>query len=145
MTPQDNQLYQELKQVGSDIEKHESINKLESPFIDSLVATLDYFNVSPKHLKLTNYLLKVERMKIVDYLGMAFTDRFNLKNDEAGNFNFKQIISTMVKLYVLQKNVGGFAWWLRGHDLDIEKPSYCKDCIESYATWHEEQQVELKN
>ena len=143
MTPQDQELYDELKKVGSQIEL-DSINKLESPFIDSIVATLEYFNVTKSHLKLTSYLLKVERLKIVDYLGMAFSDRYNLKNHEAGNFNFKEIIRTMIKLYIAQKNVGGFAWWLRGHDLDIEKPSYCKDCIESYANWHKEQ-VEMKN
>ena len=145
MTPQENQTYEELKTVGSKVENLESINKLESPFIDSIVATLDYFNVEPKHLKLTKYVLSVERMKIVDYLGMAFTGRFDLPNDEAGNFNFHQIISKMVTLYIEQKNVGGFAWWLKGHDLDIEKPSYCKNCIDSYANWQEDQKVELNN
>jgi hypothetical protein len=144
MTPQETKLYEELKTVGSEIENLESINKLESPFIDSIVATLDYFNVSPKHLKLTKYYLSVERMKIVDFLGMAYTNRFNLENDEAGNFNFHQIIEKMVQIYIHQKDVGGFAWWLRGHDLDIEKPHRCEDCIESYKSWHAEQ-VEMKN
>lgn len=144
MTPQETKLYEELKTVGSEIENLESINKLESPFIDSIVATLDYFNVSVDHLKLTKYYLTVERMKIVDFLGMSFKGDFNLENDEAGNFNFHQIITKMVQIYIHQKDVGGFAWWLRGHDLDIEKPHRCKDCIESYKTWHEEQ-VEMKN
>jgi hypothetical protein len=144
MTPQETILYEELKKVGSQVEGLESINKLESPFIDSIVATLDYFNVGNTHLKLTNQVLSQERMKIVDYLGMSFSGRYDLKENEAENFNFHQIITKMVKLYILQKDVGGFAWWLRGHDLDIEKPSYCKDCITSYEEWHAEQ-VGIKN
>lgn len=143
MTPQETKLYEELKLVGSEIESG-SINKLESPFIDTIVATLDYFNVSKTHKNHAKYVLSKERMKVVDYLGLALSGRLDIPNDESSNFNLKQIIITMSKLYILQKNVGGFAWWLRGHDLDIEEPSKCEDCIESYSNWHEEQ-MEMKN
>ena len=48
------------------------------------------------------------------------------------------VIYNMAKLYIAQKNLGGFAWWLRGHDLDVETPARCQDCIESYKNWKEE-------
>ncbi|NIS94627.1 MAG: hypothetical protein GTN97_01660, partial [Nitrosopumilaceae archaeon] len=45
----DKELYEELKRVGHTIEQ-EDRHTLESPFIDSIVGTLDYYGVSRKHL-----------------------------------------------------------------------------------------------
>jgi hypothetical protein len=80
--------------------------------------------------------LKVAKYRIFDWLGMAYTGRLDAKK---GSELFSGI-EKMVKLYVLQKNVGGFCWFLRGHDLDVSyKPVFrCPDCIKSYKYWMEE-------
>jgi len=45
LTHEENEVYLELKEIGSIVET-ELTNKLESPFIDTIVATLDYFGTS---------------------------------------------------------------------------------------------------
>lgn len=131
----DKELYDELKKVGQTIEQSER-HTLESPFIDSIVATLDYYGVGQAHLQATNTILRQDKMKIYDFLGLALRGNLNTDEDQVSNRNFNEAVRTLTKLYIKQGHVGGFAWWLRGHDLDIEKPSHCDDCIKSYDDWH---------
>jgi len=131
----DKELYEELKRVGSTIETSER-HTLESPFIDSIVGTLDFFGVGQAHLALTNTVLRQDKIKIYDFLGLALCGRLNIVDDPISNRNFVESIRTLSDLYIKQSHVGGFGWWLRGHDLDIEKPSHCEDCIKSYNEWH---------
>jgi len=144
MTPQEKTIYEELKLVGSEIET-ETCNQLESPFIDTVIATLDFFNVNERQMKISQILLGQDKIKVYDYLCMGICGRLDLMGNENNTDNgiFRKAIMTFAKLYLLQKDVGGFAWWLRGHDLDIEEPSRCEDCIQSYANW--KQEMELKN
>ena len=131
----DKELYDELKRVGQTIEKEER-HTLESPFIDSIVGTLDFFGVGKAHLQMTYTVLHQDKMKIYDYLGLALRGNLNTDDDPISNRNFNEAIRTLTELYIKQKHVGGFGWWLRGHDLDVEKPSHCDDCIKSYNEWH---------
>ncbi len=133
----DKQLYEQLKTVGHAVEKDER-HSLESPFIDSIVGTLDYFGVGRKHLVITNTILREDRIKIYDYLGLCLNGSLDLPEDPISNRNLRETIRKLAKLYIEQKHVGGFGWWLRGHDLDIEQPCRCEDCIKSYDNWHNE-------
>ena len=131
------QLYEQLKEVGNAIEKSEE-HTLESPFIDSIVATLEYFGVNETHLDVANTVLRQDKMKIYDFLGLALSGRFTIVDDPVANKVFVRVIEKLVKLYIKQRHVGGFGWWLRGHDLELEEPQRCDDCIKSYEDWHNE-------
>lgn len=131
----DLQLYEQLKEVGSTVEPSER-HTLESPFIESIVGTLEYFGVDDVHLRTCNSILRHDKLKIYDFLGVVFRGGINLYDSEVSNRNLHEAVKTLIEIYILQKNVGGFGWWLRGHDLDIEKPSHCDDCIRSYNEWH---------
>lgn len=129
----DIELHTKLLQVGRKLEKG-TIHKLEAPFIETLLATLDYFQADKRQLGQVHFDLTVAKYKIFDWLGMCYTGRLDA-NKGSPVFD---CIEKMVKLYVLQNHVGGFAWFLRGHDLDIEDVKYCKDCIKSYEDWKKE-------
>ena len=131
----DNQLYQQLKAVGNTVEPSER-HTLESPFIESIVGTLEYYGVDDRHLNICNSILRKDKLKIYDFLGIIFRGGINSVDDQVSNRNLHEGIRTLIKVYILQKDVGGFGWWLRGHDLDVEKPSHCDDCIKSYNEWH---------
>lgn len=139
----DEELYDELKRVGQTIETSER-HTLESPFIDSIVGTLDYYGVSQAHLQMTYTVLHQDKIKIYDYLGLGLRGNLNSVEDQVSNRNFQEAIRTLAKLYIKQKHVGGFGWWLRGHDLDIEEPSHCEDCIKSYDEWHNQSPQERR-
>ena len=131
----DNQLYQQLQEVGDTVEASER-HTLESPFIESIVGTLEYFGVDSIHLRTCNSILRYDKLKIYDFLGVVFRGGINLSDSEVSNKNLHEAVRTLIEIYILQKNVGGFGWWLRGHDLDVEKPHHCDDCIKSYNEWH---------
>lgn len=131
----DSKLWTELMEVGKKIEKRET-HEMPTPMINAIVETLRYFGLDEGHCKMAYFDLKVAKYRIFDWLGMAYTGRLDAKK---GSELFSGI-EKMVKLYVLQKNVGGFCWFLRGHDLDVSyKPVFrCPDCIKSYKNWMEE-------
>ncbi len=131
----DQQLYAQLKLVGSTVETSEK-HKLESPFIDSIVGTLDYFGVSEHTLRVCNTILRQDKIKIYDFLGIVLRGGINHYEDQVSNANLHDGIRKIIQVYILQKNVGGFGWWLRGHDFDVEEASHCDDCIKSYNEWH---------
>jgi len=131
----DKQLYDQLKLVGDTVESSDR-HKLESPFIDSIVGTLEYYGVDDRHLNTCNVILRQDKLKIYDFLGVVFRGGINLFDSEVSNKNLHEGIRKLIEVYILQKDVGGFGWWLRGHDLDVEKPSHCDDCIKSYNEWH---------
>ena len=72
---------------------------------------------------------------------MCYTGRLEQDENYFESSVFKGV-EKMVKLYIFQNHVGGFAWWLRGHDMEIEEPARCEDCIESYNSWHNQSQEE---
>ena len=133
----DKGLYDQLVKVGSAIEQSDK-HTLESPFIDSIVGTLQYYGVGQTHLNISYTVLRQDKLKIYDFIGLAMSDRLNLADDPVSSKNMVDIATKLAKLYIAQKHVGGFGWWLRGHDLDIEEPNHCKDCIKSYDEWHNE-------
>jgi len=141
MTPQYNQnLHKELLEVGQRIEKRQT-HELEPPFLTSILGTLEYYGASIEQMTLAKFDLCVAKYKIYDWLGMAYTGRYQMIQDPLASQTFFETIEKLVKLYVLMQDVGGFGWFLRGHDLDIEEPHKCEDCIKSYKGWKEEESL----
>jgi hypothetical protein len=136
MTPNyDQKLHSRLLEVGNKIEKSQT-HSLEPPFINAVLGTLEYFGSSNEQLQLARFDLCVAKYKIYDWLGMAYTGRYQIVQDPLASQTFFETIQKLVKLYVLMQNVGGFGWFLRGHDLDVEEPALCEHCIKSYNEWH---------
>ena len=144
MTPKYNRkLHSELLETGRRIERRQT-HTLEPQFITSIMGTLEFFGASIEQLTLAKFDLCVAKYKIYDWLGMAYTGRYQIVNDPLASQTFFETIKKLVKLYVLMKNVGGFGWFLRGHDLQVEKPSRCEHCIKSYSEWHNKTQEQLQ-
>lgn len=120
------QLAFRLIEEGKTIEKGVT-HALEPPFVDAILGTLEYFGAGGDDYAMAAFDLKVAKYKIYDWLAMCCRGR--LGEDSPLN---AVIIPKLAKLYLAQKNVGGFAWWLCGHDLECEEPSHCEDCINSY-------------
>ena len=132
----DEKLHSKLLTCGRSLEKKSNVHGLEKPFVETILATLDYFGASKAQLGLVHFDLVQAQYKIFDWLGMAYTGRIEDPNDSSATKSVHDCIENMIKLYLAQKHVGGFAWWLRGHDLQVEKPNRCVDCIKSYDDWH---------
>jgi len=133
-----NELHSELLEKGKKLEKG-TTHKLEPPFIETIIKTLEYFGADSGQLGQVAFDLLRAKYKIFDWLGMCYTGRLERDDEFFSSYYETKVFKTiekMVKLYLLQNHVGGFAWWLRGHDLDVEEPTRCEDCIESYDSWH---------
>lgn len=139
----DHDLHSKLLEVGRKLEKH-TTHSLENPFVETILSTLEYFGASQAQLSLVAFDLIKAKYKIWDWLGMAYSGRIEDPNNSSSTTSAHNCIEKMVKLYIFQNHVGGFAWWLRGHDLDIEEPSRCEDCIKSYDQWHNRTPQEIK-
>ena len=109
--------------------------------INAIIGTLQYFGLSDNFAKQAAWDLKVAKYRIWDWLGMCYTGRLEAKH---GSLLFNAI-EQMVKLYIAQKDVGGFCWFLRGHDLEVEEPHRCEDCIKSYRDWIKDVKGQGKN
>lgn len=133
----DKDIHSKLLICGKKLEKT-TTHSLEKPFVETILSTLDYFGCSQAQLGLVAFDLGTAKYKIWDWLGMAYTGRIEDPNDSSATEQAHKTIEKMIKLYLLQNHVGGFAWWLRGHDLDVEEPTRCEDCIKSYDEWHNE-------
>ena len=127
----DRKLWNELIKVGRELEK-DLCHELPLPFVKSIIGTLEYYGASKDQIQQCYIDLVQAKYKIWDWLGMIYTGAL-----WAEGITFT-CIENMVKLYIEQKDVGGFGWWLRGHDLDCEEPKRCTDCIQSYKNWKEE-------
>ncbi len=127
----DDKKHGRLLEVGRKIEKGVT-HKLEPPFIDSILGTLEFFGASDAEMKQFIFDLKVAKYKIWDFLGMSYDSEYIQSKPVFIGFD------KLVDLYTKMKDVGGFAWFLRGHDLDIEEPKKCADCIKSYQDWKKE-------
>lgn len=130
----DRKLWNELIHIGKIIEPRiegetYGMNNLSKPFINAIMGTLQYYGATEKQLNQIHQDLAVARYRLWDWLGMCYTGALWAKGQ-----TFK-CIENMVKLYIYQENVGGFCWWLRDHDLDVEEPHRCGDCINSYRNW----------
>lgn len=132
------ELHSKLLSCGKSLERSQC-HTLEKPFVETIVATLDFFGCTRSQLGLVVFDLVQAKYKIFDWLGMAYTGRIEDPNNEIATKQAHDVIEKMIKLYIEQKHVGGFAWWLRGHDLEVEEPSRCEDCIKSYDEWRSEQ------
>jgi len=137
----DKKLHSKLLVCGRSIEKS-TCHKLEKPFVETILGTLSYYGCTKNQLGLVAFDLSTAKYKIWDWLGMAYTGRIDDPNDEIASKQAHTTIEKLIKLYIYQKHVGGFAWWLRGHDLDVEEPSRCVDCIKSYDHWHNQTEAE---
>jgi len=141
MTDYNYKKHQKLIEVGSQIEQG-TTHKLEPPFIDSILGTLDFFGASDIERNQFISDLKFAKFKIWDFLGMNYDSEYMQSKPVYSG------LDKLVDLYIRMENVGGFAWFLRGHDLEIEEPKKCEDCIKSYSEWHnqtpEERESEWK-
>ena len=140
----DRKLWNELISIGRRIEPNNAgenfgVNKLSKPFLHAIMGTLQYYGATEKQLNQTWQDLAIARYRIWDWLGMCYTGAL-----WADGRTFT-CIENMVKLYIAQEDVGGFCWWLRGHDLDVEEPRRCGDCINSYRNWLKEIKDKGKN
>lgn len=135
-----NELHTELLKVGKTLEKGET-HELEPDFIETLLQTLQFFGATKGQLGMVVFDLTEAKYKIWDWLGMCYTGRLEQDDNYFESEVFKAI-EKFVKLYIMQKHVGGFAWWLRGHDLQVQEPFRCEDCIKSYDNWHNESHEE---
>jgi len=123
--------HDQLIKVGRKIEKG-VIHKLEPAFVDSILGTLDFFGASQGELQQFAFDLKAAKYKIWDFLGMNYDSKYMQSQPVFVG------LDKLVDLYIKMENVGGFAWFLRGHDLQIEEPKKCADCIKSYEDWKNE-------
>ncbi len=128
------ELHAKLLEVGKVLEVGVT-HTLEEPFIKTIAGTLDFFGATREQVGLATFDLGKAKYKIWDALGMWYTGRLNADGE------LLLCLEKLIKLYIFQNHVGGWAWWLRGHDLEIEEPGRCEDCIESYETWQEEQKI----
>lgn len=130
MAGYDIKLWDELMKVGRKIEKGEPdpVNHLTREDKETILATLQYYGASDKQLRFVGMDLgEPFRYRVFDWLGMCYQGRLDVQEGE-----LFECLEMMVKLYILQKHIGGFVQWLRGHDSAIEKPTRCEDCIETY-------------
>jgi len=134
----DSKRHHELLRIGKEVERgtydNPIVNTMPTPMINAIVDTLRHFGLDDVMAKQAMWDLKVARYRVYDWLGMCYTGRLEV---EADSPVFK-CIEMMVKLYIEQKDVGGFCWFLRGHDLEVEEPHRCEDCIKSYKEWVED-------
>lgn len=128
----DQNLWEKLVATGKKLERKQT-HGLHDVFVETVLATLDYYDASEEQLKLAGFDLYTAKYKIWDWLGMCLTGRLGKEKDLVYS-----CIENMARLYILQNDVGGWAWWLRGHDLDVEEPHRCEDCIKSYHDWMKE-------
>jgi len=138
----DRHLHNQLLKIGKEIELNRlGINEMPTPMINAIVETLKYFGLSDLFAKQAYWELKSAKYRIWDWLGMAYTGRLEVEH----NSQVFRCIEKMVKLYIAQKDVGGFCWFLRGHDLEVEEPHRCEDCIRSYRSWIKDVKEQGKN
>ena len=134
----DPKLHHELLKVGDKLEKGAPndplVNTMPVEMIQGIVETLKYFGLSEELAKKAYWDLTVAKYRIWDWLGMCYTGRLEVEHDS----ELFSCVEKMVKLYIMQNDVGGFCWFLRGHDLECEEPHRCKDCIRSYKDWMED-------
>lgn len=127
MIDYNHQLHEQLVTVGRKIEKGMT-HELPDEMVECVLGTLYYYGAKSDLLSLVSFDLLRAKYKIWDWLGMCLTGR----TDERTDSSVYKCIEKMAKLYVDMENVGGWAWFLNGHDLDVEEPHKCNDCIESY-------------
>jgi len=123
--------HEKLLEVGRKLEKKQT-HQLEMPFVESIMGTLEFFGADSADLGQIKMDLCFAKFKLWDAMGMWYSSAY---------FQSKPIyvgIDKLVDLYIRMNHVGGFGWFLRGHDLDIEEPKHCDDCIKSYEEWHNE-------
>jgi hypothetical protein len=128
--------HEQLIAVGRKIEKGIA-HKLEPPFVDSILGTLDFFGASSQEMQQFNIDLKLAKFKIWDFLGMNYDSKYIQSKPVFVGFD------KLVDLYIKMEHVGGFAWFLRGHDLEIEEPEKCEDCIKSFEDYDSKSPAQL--
>ena len=145
MNQYNEQKHEQLIEVGRKLEKGVT-HKLEPPFVDSILGTLEFFGADQAELQQFSFDLKVAKYKVWDFLGMNYDSEYMQSKPVF------QGLDKLVDLYIKTEHVGGFAWFLRGHDLEIEEPHKCDDCIKSYEDWSSkspeqlaEEQKEMEN
>ncbi len=99
-------------------------NRLDPAYYDTVLATMDYFGASAGEIGLARFDLCVAKYKIYDWIAMALNGRY------AG---IGRTFEKFAAIYLAQRDVGGWAQFLAGHDLDFEEPHRCEDCISTYA------------
>ena len=124
-------------EVGHNLESNTKNleHELPAPFVETIIQTLAVYGASQATISQAAFDLTEAKYRIFDWLGMCLTGRLEVDPSHG----VYQCIVNMVKLYIAQKHVGGWAWWLRGHDMFVQDPEYCKDCIDSYEGWMKEQ------
>lgn len=133
----DKELWKKLMQVGLKLESNTKNleHELPAPFVETILGTLSIYGADGKIIDRMIHDLTVAKYRIFDWLGMCLTGRLEVDPSHGAY----QCIESMVKLYIAQSHVGGWAWWLRGHDMLAQEPSHCQDCIDSYEDWMKEQ------
>ena len=128
--------HHQLLAVGRKIEKGVT-HKLDPPVVDSILGTLDFFGASQAELQQFNFDLKAAKYKIWDFLGMNYDSEYMQSKPVFVG------LDKLVDLYIKMEHVGGFAWFLRGHDLEIEEPEKCDDCIKSFEDYSNKSPAQL--
>ncbi len=121
--------HEKMLAIGRKLEKKQT-HQLEQPFVETIMQTLEFFGADGRDLGQIKIDLCLAKYKIWDAMGMWYSSEY---------FQSKPIyrgIDKLVDVYIKQNHVGGFAWFLRGHDLECEEPHRCEDCIKSYDDWH---------
>lgn len=111
---------------------------LEKPFIESIIGTMQYYGSNATQDSQAWFDLSEAKYRIFDWLMMQLNGRCEITGDEGATEAMRRLMKKFAVLYLEQKHVGGFAWWLRGHDMDVEEPGRCEDCIRSYDEYMEE-------
>lgn len=124
----DEQLWSDVMDLGPKLEK-KIAHELPNEFVDSIIMTFDFFGASDAELAQMVFDLKRAKYKIYDWLAMMLNGR---KRKEP---QIVEATRKMARLYLAQKHVGGFAWWLKGHDMEVQEPKRCEDCILSYEDY----------
>jgi len=129
MTEYNKAKHLKLIEVGKKLEK-KTTHQLEQPFVESILQTLQFFGADQAANHQFVIDLRIAKYKIWDFLGMNYDSEYMQSKPVF------QGLDKLVDLYIRMENVGGWAWFLRGHDLEVEEPKKCEDCIKSYDEWH---------
>ena len=116
--------------LGDTMPDESRIKYRKNPMVEVFINTLKYYGIDESQVRQIKDDMYIARYRLWDLLGMYYTGAL-----WGAKGQIFECIEKMVKLYIEMKDVGGFFWFLRGHDLDVEDPKHCDDCIKSYKDW----------
>lgn len=111
------EIHSELMDVGQEVEPESSgiANNLDEEEVQTIVATVDFFDPEGKATQQTFRDLTKSQYRVFDWLGMMLDTDWDSERLE-------WLFSKMAEIYIQEKDVDGFINQLRMRDLQVEQP-----------------------